>query len=150
MPNLKTDRIAGMARGSTALNVRRLMYQSLILSVHLRDHARRLRTAFDAKHLQGPANALVDRVRGNAELDRDLLGRKMLIDEQQAVELAAAELGDAAGNQGIMVSGGGRSVRSAIVMAVCEITLHQHERPFTAKDEIKQRGPVVTGLNIVI
>ena len=74
MPNLKTDRTAGVAQGSAALNVRRLMYQSLICSVHLRNHARRLRTALDAEDMQGAANPLVDGMGRDAELDGNFLG----------------------------------------------------------------------------
>ena len=72
----------------------------------------------------------------------------MLIDEQQAVELAPAQLGDALGNPGIAVVGG-RSTRSAIIMAAREFTLHQHEWLFTAKDEIKQKGSAMPVTNRV-
>ena len=45
------------------LNVRRLMYQSLIWFAALGDDARRLRAPTDAERMQRLANALVDRVR---------------------------------------------------------------------------------------
>src|SRR4030095_14927270 len=138
VPNLKTDRTAGMAPESAALNVRRLMYQTLIWSLHLRDHARCLRTAIDAQHMQGAANALVDGVRGNAEFDGDFLGGHMMIDEQQAIELALAQPRDALRDLRIL-SADGRPVRPPIVLVTCDFTLHQHEWPFTAKEEIKQK-----------
>jgi hypothetical protein len=60
VPNLKTDRTAGVPLGTAALNVRRLMYQSLIWRMALRYQACRLRAPFDAKRVQGAADALVD------------------------------------------------------------------------------------------
>jgi hypothetical protein len=138
VPNLKTDRTAGMAQGFAALNVRRLMYQSLIWPAHLRDHPRRLRPAFHAKHVQGAANSLIDRVRGNTEFDCDFLGGQMLVDEQQAIKLTFAQLGNALRDFRILRTNGW-PVRAAVVLAACEFTLHQHEWLFTANDEIKQK-----------
>ena len=63
--------------------------------MHLGDHARRLRPAVDAEHLQRATDSLIHGMWGNAKLDRDFLGRQMLVDEQQRVELALAEPGDA-------------------------------------------------------
>ena len=40
----------------------------------LRHQPSGLRSAIDAEDLEGEADALVDGVRGNAELDRDFLG----------------------------------------------------------------------------
>ncbi len=57
----------------------------------LRHEPRCLRPALDMENLQGLADALVDGVRGNPELDRDFLGRQMLIDEQQTVELSLGQ-----------------------------------------------------------
>jgi hypothetical protein len=48
------------------------MYQSLIWAVHLGDHARGLRTTLDAEDMEGAADALIDRMRRNAELDGNL------------------------------------------------------------------------------
>jgi hypothetical protein len=90
VPNLKTDRVAGLAPWSATLNVRRLMYQSLIWPAHLRHQACRLGAAVDPKNLESAPNPLIDRVRGNAELDGDFLGREMLVDEQQAIQLPLA------------------------------------------------------------
>jgi hypothetical protein len=53
--------------------VRRLMYQTLIRAAVLRDEAGRLGAALDAERLQGVADALVDGMGRNPELDGDLL-----------------------------------------------------------------------------
>jgi hypothetical protein len=73
VPNLKTDRLVGLAWRIAALNVRRLMYQSLIWPMDLGDHARCLGAAFDTENPQGSANALIDGVRRYAEFHRDFL-----------------------------------------------------------------------------
>jgi hypothetical protein len=137
VPNLKTDRTTGVAFGAAALNVRRLMYQTLICAMDLRDHARRLGTALDPEDMQGPAYALIDRMRRYAELDRDFLGGQMLVDKQQGIELALAESGNAPGNCRIRFAGG-RRVRPTITAVIGQIVGHQHEWLFTAKDEIRQ------------
>jgi len=70
-----TDRglwVTGLAK---SLNVRRLMYQSLIWAAVLRDEPRRLGAPLDAENLQRLADSLVDRVGGNAQLARDFFGR---------------------------------------------------------------------------
>jgi hypothetical protein len=94
VPNLNTDRgfwVIGFRLGG---NVRRLMYQSLIWSAVLRNQPRSLRAALDAKDLKGLADTLVDGVRRDLELCRDFFRAEMLVDEAQAVELTATELGD--------------------------------------------------------
>jgi hypothetical protein len=63
------------------------MYQSLIWPTVHGNETRRLGTALDAKDLQRLADALIDGMRRNIELARDFLGRKMLIDKAQAIEL---------------------------------------------------------------
>jgi hypothetical protein len=88
------DRGIGMARGTAALNVRRLMYQPLIWLAALRHEASGLGAALDAKDLEGLADSLVDRVRGDPELGRDLFRRQMLVDEAQTVELAGSQPGN--------------------------------------------------------
>jgi hypothetical protein len=62
VPNLIADRGFWVARGVLRLNVRRLMYQTLIWLRVLRDDARGLGSAVDAEDLQGLANPLVNRV----------------------------------------------------------------------------------------
>jgi hypothetical protein len=99
VPNLIADRgfrVAGLLAGG---NVRRLMYQSLIWSFYLGDDARRLRAPLDPEDRERLADALVDGVRRNLELGSDFLGGKMLVDEEQAVQLAGGELGDARRHQ---------------------------------------------------
>jgi len=75
------------------------MYQSLIWPSVLGDHSSRLRPALDAQRRERLANALVDGVRRNAELGCDFLGIEMLVDEEEAIELARSQSGDARGHQ---------------------------------------------------
>ena len=81
------------------------MYQSLICRVGgfdgRRDQAGRFPAPLDAKLLQRASNTLVDGVRTDVQTDRDLLAAQMLVDQQQAFELAGAEARDRGG--GIMV-----------------------------------------------
>jgi hypothetical protein len=86
-----TDRTAWVLVGPINLNVRRLMYQSLIWRVVLGNDARSLGTALDAERLEGDADALIDGMRRDVELRGDFLGGQMLVDQQQAVELTASE-----------------------------------------------------------
>ena len=69
------------------------MYQPLIWAKFLRHEAGRLRAALDAERLESKAHSLVDGVGRNSELDRNFLGRKMLIDEAEAIELALGKPG---------------------------------------------------------
>ena len=62
VPNLKTDRPTSLLDWGAMLNVRRLMYQSLIWAGRSRDHARGLRPPFDPKNMKGAAHTLVDGV----------------------------------------------------------------------------------------
>ena len=98
VPNLMSDRVVGVAVIAGRLNVRRLMYQSLIWSAVAGDQPRRLRPSLDAEDLEGLADALVDGMRGNAELDGDFLGRQMLVDQLQAFELPRRQPGNTSGN----------------------------------------------------
>jgi hypothetical protein len=91
VPNLNTDRGSLLASDRRPLNMRRLMYQSLIWGCVGGDEACRLGAAFDSEGLQGTAHPLVDGVRRNAEASGNLLGREMLMDEVQAFELARTE-----------------------------------------------------------
>jgi hypothetical protein len=91
VPNLMTDRgfwLAGMGLGG---NVRRLMYQPLIWPLALGNEASGLCAPLYAKDLQGLADTLVDGVRRNPELGSNLFGVEVLVDEQQAVELAGGQ-----------------------------------------------------------
>ena len=90
VPNLITDRPTSLVVWGAVLNVRRLMYQSLIWAGGLRDHARGLRPPLDAEDMQRAAHTLVDGMGGNAKFLGNFLGRKMLVDQLQTCELAAA------------------------------------------------------------
>jgi len=95
VPNLMTDRGVWVGRDSGRLNVRRLMYQSLIWAAELRDDASSLATALNAEDVERAANALIDSVWRDIELRRNFLGRQVLIDQPQAIELAVAQPRDA-------------------------------------------------------
>ncbi|HJU76615.1 MAG TPA: hypothetical protein VJ597_01620 [Sphingomicrobium sp.] len=69
-----TDRGLWVAGRTWALNVRRLMYQSLIWPGISGNEPSRLGSALDSENMKRLANALVDRVRRDVELGRDLLG----------------------------------------------------------------------------
>jgi hypothetical protein len=91
VPNLIADRPQWLAHQLPRLNMRRLMYQPLIFPSVVRYEAGGLGPALYAKDLQGLAHALVDGVRRDLELSGDFLGRQMLIDQAQAIELARAK-----------------------------------------------------------
>jgi len=57
----------------------------------LGDDPRGLGAALDPEDVERAANPLVDGVRGDVELDRDLFGIEVLVDQQQALELPRAE-----------------------------------------------------------
>jgi len=63
VPNLISDRGLWVAGCAAALNVRRLMYQSLIWAAVLSDDARCLTAALDSKDVERSSHALVDGVR---------------------------------------------------------------------------------------
>ncbi|MDQ3245681.1 MAG: hypothetical protein M3Q52_02070 [Pseudomonadota bacterium] len=73
VPNLNADRPVGLARRFPGLNVRRLMYQTLIWTVELSNEPSGLGAPLNAERVQGAANALIDGVRRDPELDRDFL-----------------------------------------------------------------------------
>jgi hypothetical protein len=68
------------------------MYQSLIWFAVSADDSRGLRPPFDAKHLQRETDALIDGVRRDVELGRNLFRRKMLVNERETIQLPAREL----------------------------------------------------------
>lgn len=78
------------------LNIRRLMYQSLIWPAVAGNEAGGLGAALDAEDVERAANALVDRVGRDIELRGDLFRGKVLVDEPQAIELARAQPRDTA------------------------------------------------------
>jgi hypothetical protein len=98
-----TDRGHWLAAIRVGLNMRRLMYQTLMCGgaglgapgVVLGDQAGCLRAAFDAENVQRAADALIDGVRRDVELGGDFLGVEVLVDQAQAIELARREAGNA-------------------------------------------------------
>ena len=117
MPNLNAGRGLGLAGFGECLNVRRLMYQTLIWPAVLGDQARRLRAALDAKDLQRLADALVDGVRRNVELGGDFLGAEVLVDKPEAIELGGGKPGDTRGRWPGVVVG---AVVGAVAVVVTE------------------------------
>jgi hypothetical protein len=73
VPNLIADRALFVARPGIRLNVRRLMYQSLIWRTMLSHESSRLAPPRDLQDVESLPYALVDRMRRNPELDRDFL-----------------------------------------------------------------------------
>ena len=74
------------------LNVRRLMYQSLIWLVVASDEACCVGPTFNPQGLERDSNALIDGVRRDVELGRNFLGGEMLVHQQKTVELPASQL----------------------------------------------------------
>jgi hypothetical protein len=66
------------------------MYQPLIWVAVLGDEASGLAAALDPEDVERAPDALVHRMWGDMELVGDLLGGKMLVDQQQAIELSRA------------------------------------------------------------
>jgi hypothetical protein len=141
VPNLKTDRFLGMDWGETALNVRRLMYQSLIWCPHLGDQARRLAPALDSEDLECPADPLIDGMRGDSELDRNFLGGQVLVDKQQAIQLPLAEPADSGLKRQILAPFG-RNAHLNPLSATALIDFNQHNRLFTAKEANRQNDEI--------
>ena len=83
-----TDRGHWLDGPGVGLNIRRLMYQTLIWAAVLRNEAGGLAAALDAEDVERAADALIDGVRRDVQLGRDFLRRQMLIDQPEAVELA--------------------------------------------------------------
>ena len=67
------------------------MYQPLIWALMAGDDARGLCATLHSKGLKGAPDPLVDGMRRNMKLGGDFLGGKVLIDQQQAVELPTRE-----------------------------------------------------------
>jgi hypothetical protein len=91
VPNLSSDRGVWVAGQREWLNVRWLMYQTLIFAAVVRDDARGLAAALDAEDMKRPADPLIHGVWRDIELRRDLFRRQMLVDESQAVQLPHAQ-----------------------------------------------------------
>ena len=94
-----TDRGSWLACTGVPLNVRRLMYQSLIWPLVAGDDPRSLRAALYSKDSEGLPNSLIDCVRRDMKLGRDFLGAEVLIDKAQAIELTGRQACDALRHQ---------------------------------------------------
>jgi hypothetical protein len=93
VPNLITDRGFWVTGLGLVGNVRRLMYQSLIWRAVLSNDARRMGAPLDAQRPQRLPDPLIDGMRRNLQLGRNLLGTEVQVDEPQAVQLAGRKLG---------------------------------------------------------
>jgi len=91
VPNLIADRLDWVGFGGWKLNVRRLMYQTLIWRAVPRDDARGLGPAFDTEGLESQANSLIDGMRRDVKFGRDFFRREMLVDKQEAIQLPPRE-----------------------------------------------------------
>jgi hypothetical protein len=105
------DRAFWLVPGAPDLNVRRLMYQSLIWAAVLPDDARRLVAPLDAEDVKRLADPLVYGVRRDVEGGGNFLGRQVFVDEPQAVELPGAQACDALSHDIIPSSEVVRSLR---------------------------------------
>ena len=101
MPNLSADRALFLSGLEVSVDVRRLMYQTLICRILGRDgvghQACGLSAAVYSKFFQSPANALIDGVRADAEANRDFLAAVVPVDQKQAFDLS---LGEASNGRG--------------------------------------------------
>jgi hypothetical protein len=143
VPNLMTDRGPWVAGIDWTLNVRRLMYQSLIWAAVAGDDARRLAAPLDAEDLERLAYALIHRVRRNAELGGDVLGREMLIDQSQAIELAFGQSGNPGfqrvhARSGLMVVPGKTRVTIGFINAAQH--KHRHAPSFESGTKVKSKS----------
>jgi hypothetical protein len=91
VPNLITGRVGLLVACLAALNVRRLMYQSLIWRTVTSDEPCRVLASIHSQDLKGLPNPLIDRVMRNPELCGDFLGIEMLVNEMKTVELSPAQ-----------------------------------------------------------
>lgn len=115
VPNLIADRPDLVSFCRVGVDVRRLMYQSLICRLrgveNGGDHARRFTTPFYPQFFQCTADALVDRVGADTEAERNFLAAEMLVDEQEAVDLT---LGQATNSRRILATFEGLVPRKAV------------------------------------
>jgi hypothetical protein len=95
VPNLMTDRALWVSRSRTGVDVRRLMYQTLIcFAVVLNrsgDDPGRFAAPVDAKLFKSASDALVNRVRADPKANSDFLAAVVLVYQQKAFDLPLAE-----------------------------------------------------------
>jgi hypothetical protein len=105
VPNLSADRAVFVSWLDVGVDVRRLMYQTLICRIlgrdRVRDHARSLAAALDSELLQGTPDTLVNGMRTDSEADGDLLAAVVSVDQQQAFDLSLAEASN--GRSGVVI-----------------------------------------------
>ena len=92
-----TDRLALVVVIASAVDVRRLMYQSLICSgeeARLGDHPCRFAAPLDAEDVERLADALIDGVRRDQQAGGDFLGRQMLENQPETFQLSRGQAGD--------------------------------------------------------
>jgi hypothetical protein len=130
VPNLSADRAFFVSGLGWKVDVRRLMYQTLICRVVGRyrgpDKSRSLAPALDAKLFQGAADSLVDGVGADAQVGGDFLTAMVPIDQQQAFDLPLAE----ARNQRL------RAVRTLVLFDTIG-NHHEHQHSFRAGNMCK-------------
>jgi len=95
VPNLSADRAVFLSEPGSRVDVRRLMYQTLIYGViHgelIRDHARSIAPPLNVELFQCATDPLIDRVRADAQFGCDFLAAIVAINQQQTLDLALSE-----------------------------------------------------------
>ena len=98
VPNLIANRALLVTGQHGGVDVRRLMYQSLICRISWRqsrsDHPRGLTPALDAKLFERAADPLVDGVRADSQPRRNFLAAVVKVDQQKSFDLTRAKPGD--------------------------------------------------------
>lgn len=152
--------MTGRGLGVTGLilrvNVRRLMYQTLIWLAVLRDDPHSLRTAFDAQNVKHLPEPLIHSVRRNVELCRDFLRIEMLIDQSKAIELPRCQPSHALGDDILRRSF--TCFRQILICQNCmhpahlrQLSEHESRRPYVKSQETASFPTVlVNSLSIVI
>jgi hypothetical protein len=98
VPNLIANRAFLVTGQYGGVDVRRLMYQSLICRISRGqsrgDHPRGLTPALDAELFERAADPLVDRMRADPQPRRNFLAAVVKVDQQKSFDLTRAEPGD--------------------------------------------------------
>src|SRR6187551_1906818 len=94
VPNRSADRAALLSGWKECVDVRRLMYQTLICRIDRQggdDQPCRFAAPIHPQLVESAANSLVDGVRADPELCGNFLAVVMLVDQQQAFDLPRAK-----------------------------------------------------------
>jgi hypothetical protein len=98
VPNLIANRTFLVTGQYGGVDVRRLMYQSLICGIvqwqSRGNHPGRLAATVDAQLFERAADSLVDGMRANAQPGGNFLAAVVKVDKQEDFDLARAEPGD--------------------------------------------------------